>query len=221
MGVNRFIGYKIDNGMQFASVKSYVSAIKKLLIEDGYAWNDQKVLLGSLTSACKLINDRVYIRLSIQCGLLEMILFEVQRMFRASGQTYLEIVYIALFALSYYGIMRIGEVTSSDHVLKARDIHAAANKDKLMLILYSSKTHSTAKRPQKFKITSNLQDKSGFYAKRNFCPFKLVWDYIMTRKNCMKDYANNSEQFFVFKDGSPVTPGNARVTLKTCLSNIG
>ena len=73
-GVTLFIGYKIDNGMQSATVKTYVSAIKKLLVEDGYDWDDQKILLGSLTSACRLINDRVYTRLPIQCGLLEMII---------------------------------------------------------------------------------------------------------------------------------------------------
>ena len=75
-----FIAHKIGQGMQSATVKSYVSAIKKLLVDDGYPWDDQKVLLGSLTKACKIINDRVYTRLPIQCSLLEMILFEVQKL---------------------------------------------------------------------------------------------------------------------------------------------
>ena len=150
-----------------------------------------------------------------------MILFEVQRMHRSSGQFYLESLYKALFALAYYGMMRIGEVTKSDHVLKARDVHAAANKDKLMVILYTSKTHSVAKRPQKIKITSNTTDKSGFYKKRNFCPFVLVNQYISTRFDSKKFYSKDSEQFFIFKYGSPVTPDNARAMLKVCLRNIG
>ena len=210
-----FIGYKIDNGMQSSTVKSYFSAIKKMLVEDGYDWDDQKVLLGSLTSACKLINDRVYTRLPIQCSLLEMILFEVKRIY--SNQPYLKVMYLALFSLSYYGMMRVGELTLSLHVLKARDIHAAMNKDKLMLMLYTSKTHTTAKRPQKIKITSNLTEKSGFYAKRNFCPFKLVNNYINWRFTIPTD----REQFFIFRDGTPVTPENARTVLETCLTNLG
>ena len=173
-----FIAYKIESGLKSTTVKSYVSAIKKVLVDDGYPWDDQKVLLGSLTKACKLINDRVHTRLPIQCSLLEMLLFEVQRIYGLKGQRYLEYLCKALFALSYYGLMRVGEVTHSEHVLRARDIHSALNKDKLLIVLYSSKTHSIGMRPQKISITSNFTEKSGFYLRRNFCPFDLVNHYI-------------------------------------------
>ena len=52
-----FMGYLIDNGSQSQSVKTYISAIKKALLADGYLWDDSKVLLNSLTKACKLKND--------------------------------------------------------------------------------------------------------------------------------------------------------------------
>ena len=42
--VTLFIGYKIDQGMQSNTVKSYVSAIKETLVTDGYLWDDQKVM---------------------------------------------------------------------------------------------------------------------------------------------------------------------------------
>ena len=76
-----YIAYLIDNGKQSASIKSYVSAIKKLLVIDGYKWKDEEVLLNSLTKAWRLLNDRVKTRLPIQCGFLEIILFEVERYF--------------------------------------------------------------------------------------------------------------------------------------------
>ena len=154
--VNLFIGFKIDNGMQSATVKSHVSAIKKFLVDDGYPWDDQKELLGSLTKSCKLINDRVHTRLPIQCSLLEMILFEIQRYFHGTGQVYLHIMYKALFAIAYYGLMRISEVTQSDHVVKAKDVHLALNKCKLKLVLYSSKTtYQRYEAHKKIIITSN------------------------------------------------------------------
>ena len=215
--VTLFVARKIEQGMKSTTVKSYVSAIKKLLIDDGYNWDDQKVLLGSLTKACRIINDKVYTRLPIQCSLLEMILFEVQRVYSMKGQYYLEIMYKALFALSYYGMMRISEVTLSEHVLKAKDVHSALNKDKLLIYLYSSKTHDTGMRPQKIKITSNLMEKSGFYAKRNFCPFDLVNNYMYIRG----DFDSSQEQFFVFKDKTPVAASHFRNLLKLCLSNLG
>ena len=40
-----FIGYLIDKGMQSATVKSYVSAIKKTLVMDGYEWDENLVLV--------------------------------------------------------------------------------------------------------------------------------------------------------------------------------
>ena len=73
---------------------------------DGYNWDDKLVLVRSLAKACRIINDTVRTRLPIQCGLLEMILFEVQRMFH--GQWYLEQLYKAVFSLSYYGMMASG-----------------------------------------------------------------------------------------------------------------
>ena len=207
--------------MQSATVKSYVSAIKKLLVDVGYDWDDQKVLLGSLTSACKLINDRVYTRLPIQCSLLEMILFEVQRVFTEKGQLYLEFLYKALFGLSNYGLMRVSEVTLSDHVLKAKDIHMGVNKEKLLIYLYSSQTHSRANKPQKISITSNLTEKTGSYAKRHLCPLELTKNYLQIRCATLGDTLSSEEQLFVFRDRSPVTSVNARHVLKRCLMNLG
>ena len=147
-----FIAHLIDRGMQSSSVKSYVSAIKKTLLMDGYEWDDNLVLVRSLAKACRVVNDTVRTRLPIHCGLLEVLLFEVQRDFAASNQLYLEVLYKTLFAISYYGLMRIGEITKSPHVLQARNVHLAMNKDKLLLILYSSKTHHKGCKPQKLKL---------------------------------------------------------------------
>ena len=136
-----YIAYLIESGKQSASIKSYVSAIKKLLVLDGYDWKDNEVLLTSLTKACRRINDKVTARLPIQCGFLEMILFECH--FNAqNGQIFLEYLYKSVFMLCYHGMMRIGEVTMSPHVIKAKNVHIAKNKDKILLVLYSSKTHS-------------------------------------------------------------------------------
>ena len=54
-----FIGYMIGKGMQLTTVKSYLSAIKKTLVMDGYDWNDNLVLIHSLARACRIVNDTV------------------------------------------------------------------------------------------------------------------------------------------------------------------
>ena len=70
-------------------------------------------------------------------------------------------MYKALLALSYYGLMRVGELTQSDHTLLAKNIHLAKNKEKILLLLYSSKTLYKGSKPQKIKIVSNKCEKSG------------------------------------------------------------
>ena len=207
-----FIAYLVDRGMQSGTIKSYVSAIKKTLVMDGYKWDDDMVLVRSLAKACKIVNDKVRTRLPIHCNLLEMILFEVQRYFGNRQQLYLEILYKTLFAISYYGLMRISEVTYSPHTLKAKSVHIASNKDKMLLILYSSKTHDKSSRPQKIKITSNGR-KGGKY----FCPFTLMRQYMAIRGN----YASEEEQFFTFGDGSPVLPRHPRNILKILINRLG
>ena len=109
--------------------------------------------------------------LPIQLGLLELILFEIQRRF--SAQPYLQIMYKALFALGYYGLMRVGELTESPHAVKAANIHMATNKKKILIMLYSSKTHGMCDCPQMICITSNVQE-SYFRVKRNFAPFLVL-----------------------------------------------
>ena len=120
-----FIAYLVDRGFQSSTIKSYVSATKKTLLLDGYKWDDNLVLVRSLAKACRIINDRVRTRLSSHCSLLEMLLFEIQRWYGTKKQWYLELLYKAMFSICYYGMMRIGEVTKSPHVLKAKDVHIA------------------------------------------------------------------------------------------------
>ena len=154
-----------DRGMQSSTVKSYILAIKKTLLNDNYASEDNWILLNSLTHACKIVNDKVRRRLPIRSNLLEMILFEIGNIYGLQRkQPYLESMYKALFAIGYYGMLRIGEMTASQHVLRARNVHLGSNKKKLLLVLYSSKT-------QKIKITANCIEKSGRYRKKHFCPF--------------------------------------------------
>ena len=98
--------------------------IKKILLHIHYELEDKKLLLTTLTKAYRLKNDRVLTRLPIKWGMLEMLLFKIEWTFEQ--QPYLEIVYKAIFLLSYYGLLRIREVTYSPHVIKVKDVNIAA-----------------------------------------------------------------------------------------------
>ena len=138
------MAHLIDHWTQSSSVKSYVSAIKKMVSLVDYEWDNNKIMLSSLTKACRLINDQISIRLRIFCSMLELILFEVGRLFNLTNQPYLNCHYETLFAVGYYRLMRVGEVTFSEHAVKAWDVHLATNKNKILLVLYSSKAHKNS-----------------------------------------------------------------------------
>ena len=161
-------------------------------------------------------NDKVKIRLPIQKGLFERILFECDRLFTETSQAYLYQLYRALFCLAYYGMMRIGELTKSPHTLKAGNIHVGHNKDKILVVLYTSKTHGKESKPQKIKI-SGVPVSNTKMGQRFFCPFKAVISFMNTRGH----YQNEQEQFFIFRDGSEVRPQQVRNLLRQLLDRIG
>ena len=87
-----FLTFLIEKGAKSATIKLYKSAIKSVLTDDGYVWNEEKILLNCLTKACRMKNDLVRTRLPIKKHLLGLILFELERMF--TKQPYLEKIWI-------------------------------------------------------------------------------------------------------------------------------
>ena len=217
--VSLYCAHLLKRGAKSATLKSYVSAIKGFLVADGYPWDQNQILLDVLTKSCSLQNDEVYNRLPIQLGLLELLLIETQKLYDGT-QPYLELLYKTLFSFMYYGLMRVGEVAKTEdarHTLKAKDVHVADNKKKIQLILYSSKTHDRRHRPQQIKITANE-----FYHAHNmargphFCPFVLANNYCESRG----DYEHDEDQYFIFRDGAPVTARHVRVMLRRLLTRL-
>ena len=154
--VSLFGAYMVDNGNQSSTIKSYISAIRKILHNDGYDLKNDLLALSTLTRACRIINDRVTVRRPIYKKMLKVILFEVERYFE--HQFYLQLLYQTMFAIAYYGLFRIGELTESPHVVKACNISLGTNKNKVMFTLFTSKTHAQESKPQTVKI-SELQGK--------------------------------------------------------------
>ena len=135
-----------------------------------------------------------------------------------ASQPYLEALYMTIFCLGYYGLMRIGELTRSLHVVKAGNIHVGNNKNKIMIVLYSSKTHGKESRPQEIKITE-VQYNSNRYRQsrtRFFCPFKALRKFIAFRGG----FDSAAEQFFIFRDGFNVESKHVRKVLKLLLKRV-
>ena len=203
-----FVAHLVDQGLQSATVKSYISAIKCMLRDDDYDWDDNHVLLNTFTRVCHMTNYTVHLRRPIKQPLLELILYELACIFQQ--QPYLLILYRAFFALLYYGLFRVVELARGDHPVKACDVHVSKLKAKMLFILRKSKTHNVGDKPQKIKIESTNQSLAG-----HFCPFKLTEDFILMRGS----YLDVNEQFFIFKDKFPVL-SQVRTVLETAIKNL-
>ena len=146
-----------------------------------------------------------------------MLLFELPGVLQ--NQQYLLILYRALFALAYYGLMRIGKLAKAprQHSVRAKNVHMGMNKDKIMVVLYTSKTHGLESYPQKIKIQALSQYHSQLVTqKRHFCPFKLVRQFMMARGT----YDEDDEHFFIFQDQTPTSADNVHTVLRNCLENL-
>ena len=74
------------------------------------------------------------------------------------NQPYLTLLYQCMFLLAYYGLLQIGEMATGDHPVRGKDVHCGTNKKKILLILFSSKTHGLNNRAQEIKIWSDSLD---------------------------------------------------------------
>ena len=207
-----FAAFLVHHGTQSTTLRSYISAIKTVLKSDRYPWRDDKILLGTIARACRLENDCIRTKLPIHFALFEMLMFQLNRHLGAN-QRYLCTMYQALFCLGYYSLMCIGELTESLHALRAANIHVGCNKNKILLFLYSSKTHNKESALQQIKIS---QCENTGKRTKNFCPFLCVRNFIELRG----PFTNNNEMFFLLRDRSPVTAIMVRNILDTLFKRI-
>ena len=209
-----FIGYLADSGKKSTTIKCYVSTIKTVLQTDNIKLNLDELLLSSLTRACKLKNDAIARLLPIHKSMLNTLLRHTESLF--GEQPYLQSLYMALFSTAYFGLFHVGELTSSQHVVKAKNVHVGRNKNKMLFVLTSSKTHSICMKPQQIKISSTRQFTDRHGAK-TYCPYLCLRNYIDKQRG----FRDSDEQFFIFSDGSPVQSYHFRNTLKNVIKISG
>ena len=104
------------------------------------------------------------------------------------------------------------------HTVLAKNLHVERNKDKILILLYSSKTHGKESNPQEIKITGvKSNDASPRFRQNNknrfHCPFQIIRSYLNIRGN----YLDDSEYLFIFRDRQLVKPFHMAQVLKTIL----
>ena len=216
-----FVGHLIKQKKQSSTIRTYFSALRAVLKIDDIELNENLFLINALTKACKLKNDRIRTRQPITRGLLNRIVGEVERYYESPevNQFYLSKMFKALFVTAYYGLFRVGELTSGAHPVLARDVEVGTNKKKLRFTLRSSKTHRRNNRPQTVKISSIKHEAKPSGEQPdvfNFCPYEILREYGQLRG----PITQRREPFFVLSDHSPVKPFHMTNCLKFILKRL-
>lgn len=207
-----YVTHLVNNKRKSNTVKSYVSAIRFILQEDGIELTENKVELAALIKACKLQNDSLYIRLPIQFRLFRSILrkttcyLEIEK-----GQEYLAKMMKAAFAMAYFGLMRVSELTAGEHQLRAENVRFSKAKNKFVLYLRSSKTHTKNDLPQKIEIHA-------VPSMGRDCPVQCIKDFLAVRN---PENDTEDEPFFIHRDKYPLTAVQFRNNLRLILRQLG
>ena len=157
-------------------VKSYISAICSVLQDVDVTLHEDRILLTSLTKACRLRNTNIRVQLPIQKSMMAVLLNKVEKLYPT--QPYLIALYKAFICTAYYGLFRVGELTKGDHPVLARNVQIGKNKNKMLFILRTSKTHWIDAKPQLIKIASSKACNSD---NNTHCPFQLLRIYLQLR----------------------------------------
>lgn len=219
-----FTAYMIMKRFQPATIKSYISGIKYILNLIDIKVEPSNFKFAALVKAARYKNKKIKMRLPIKLRLLNRILDETFKLPRLRDQPYLCALYRAMFVAAYYGLMRVGEITNSKHVLKSRDAHIARNKNKVQFRLWSAKNLKRGEWPADIKIEGLLDCKICHPEKkhnitknsRKHCPVCILKTYNEMRERTMGD-----KQFFMFRSGIAVSANNFRSVLKEVLKRIG
>ena len=212
-----YIGYLIEQERSSQTLRSYLSAIRAVLIDDKYELKENKFLLSALTKACSRKCDKLITRMPIRKKMLQMILNSVIEHFKVeNNQMYLSILYRAMFSTAYFGLFRIGAITESQHTLLVTDVYIADNKKKILFILRSSKTHEENDKPQFIHITV-----TDIYPKTSHIPHHCLYNLIREFIKARPPYRQKTEKFFVYKDRSPVKPQMFRSVLRDMIEKSG
>ena len=133
-----------------------------------------------------------------------------------TNQPYLLTLYTTMFTTAYFGLFRISEMahTPSGHAVQAIDVHIGRNKNKLMFVLHTSKTHGRGVKPQIVKVTSESQTGKN---KPIYCLFLALKVYIKARCSIAYD----DEQFYIFRDRSKVTAYAFRIVMQKVIKSLG
>ena len=193
----------------------YISGVKAILKSEGIELNIDLPELTALVRACKKNDTELFVRIPTQRSLISGTR-SIRNHFVKCKSTIFSKIIQTITVSEYFGMLRIGEMMTGLHPVAASDVLASEANRKLQYILRSSKTHGKSNRSQIVTIISSSRT-SAEHLLNKHCPYQIILSYANERPR----YRLDSDPFFVFRDGMPVTPHHYRRRLNKALTDIG
>ena len=125
----------------------------------------------------------------------------------------LALLFKTIIITGYYGLFRVGKLT---HAIKLADIKEAWNKEKILILLCSSKTHSVCNQPQTVDILPLSDDLERWNNREKYCPYRMLKKYSKLRPKTIKHH-----QFFISSNKSEVKADHVCVILRKIIAKMG
>lgn len=177
-----FIAFLSLEGLSASSVNTFISAIAHVhKIQNIQETNTNSFLVRKAIEGLRRENggSNLDIRLPITIDLLDKILSCLHSI---CSNTYEASLFAAAFSLSFFGLLRVGELTEHNNksynkkVLKLQDI--LLQPSQLCLVIRWSKTDQTGK-----SVTLSIPSSGGIH-----CPVMLMRHYLQARPVCSNDH---------------------------------
>lgn len=208
-----YVAYLFSQKKPHGSIMGQLSAISYFHKIDNLADPQDCDFIKKLTTSIKKLLPSVDHRQAVDLRVLDLLLIELGNM---SLSSYDQSLYSAMFLLSYWGCLRVGEIVKSnskENVIQFHQLKGHVKKGKVtgFTLKFESYKHShTITKPSQDKpVLPSL--KISEKPKLKFCPVKWLTKYLALR-------GNSPGQFFLHQDGAIVTYDHFSKMMKKCLS---
>ena len=185
-----FIAYLSVNGLSGGSVSSYISGISYFHKINGFQDTTKFFIISKALEGLKRMQGgkRQDIRAPITLNLLSEITSVLDKV---CSSNYEAIMFAAAFSLSFFGLLRVGEITQPNQKEKIKSVigidDIEINKNKINLMIRCSKTDQQGK---SIKLVIPANHKST-------CPVRLIKKYLSLRPT-----GSNQDLFIHFNSSS-------------------
>lgn len=186
-----FIGYLSLSGYAPASIMTYVSALGYIHKIKGVVDPTGSYMVQKLLAAILKVNNKQDSRLPITRNILFSLVSSLRH---TSTSSYFTALFRAMYTVSFFGLMRMGEVTRDKFGQVIINLDQVRLHENYIIIVISKFKHNRSGKPFEIVLTRNEN--------KIICPVNALYSYLRLRGSkpgplfCFPDLTSISREFY-------------------------